>query len=462
MRLTSFGAAEEVTGSAHLLEVNGKKILLDCGMLQGHRRDALMQNRLNGEALANVDMIILSHAHIDHSGNIPTVVKNGFSGPIYTSHATADLCSLMLLDSAHIQEKDWDYLTRYHQSLPDIEPLYKEEDAIQANKLFVGLNYNEAKEIAPGITLILRNAGHILGSALVELHIEEHGEKKVLGFTGDLGRKGMPIINDPYQWENLDYLITESTYGGRLHEPYAAVDEQLTNIISQAVANRSKIIIPAFAIERTQEVIYHLNRLQKAGRIPCLPIYIDSPLAVNATEVFRRHPECFDAEIYAEFGNEKDDPFGFGCLKYIHSTEESKALNNKQGPMVIVSASGMCESGRILHHLRNNIENPNTIILIISFMAQNTLGRAIAEKQKFLRILGQTYIRKAQVITMNSFSAHADHQEIIDFIKPIKGLKQVFIVHGEAQASKAIEYGLADVKAAPKITVSKPEKSYEI
>lgn len=460
MQLTSFGAAEEVTGSAHLLEVNGKKILLDCGMLQGHRKDAMEQNRNHAQTLADCDMIILSHAHIDHSGNIPTIVKYGFKGPIYTTAATADLCALMLQDSAHIQEKDWEYLARYNQPLPEKEPLYTEIDALNANKLFVGLHYNDSREIAPGITLVLRNAGHILGSALVELHIEENGEKKVLGYTGDLGRKHMPIIQDPYQWTDLDYLIVESTYGGRLHDSYQAVDDQLVDIITKAITQRSKIIIPAFAIERTQEVIYHLNRLQKSGRIPCIPMYIDSPLAVNATDVFRRHPECFDAEIYAEF--DKEDPFGFGCLKYIHTTEESKALNTKPGPMIIVSASGMCESGRILHHLRNNIQDPNTIILVISFMAQNTLGRAIAEKQKIVRILGQSFLRRAQVYTMNSFSAHADHQEIIDFIQPIQGLKEIFIVHGEAQSARAIKYGLEDIKASKQITVSKAEKKYEL
>lgn len=327
MQLTSFGAAEEVTGSAHLLEVNGKKILLDCGLMQGHRKDALVTNRKNAEQLKDVDILILSHAHIDHSGNIPTLVKQGFRGPIYTTFATADLCSLMLIDSAHIQEKDWDYLKEKGQELPNGEPLYREQDALEANKLFIGLAYDEPKEIALGVTLILRNAGHILGSALVELHIEENGTKKVLGFTGDLGRKYMPIIRDPYQWKHLDYLITESTYGGRLHDSYETVENQLTAIIHQAVANKSKIIIPAFAVERTQEIIYHLNLLQKADKIPCLPIYVDSPLAVNATEIFRRHPECFDQETYQHFLSSKDDPFGFGCLKYIHSSEESKKLN---------------------------------------------------------------------------------------------------------------------------------------
>ncbi|MBI4835877.1 MAG: MBL fold metallo-hydrolase [Candidatus Abawacabacteria bacterium] len=460
MFLTSFGAAEEVTGSAHLLEINGKKILLDCGLLQGHRKDALSQNRANGEKLHDVDMIVLSHAHIDHSGNIPTLVKNGFNGPIYTTLASADLCSVMLRDSAHIQEKDWEYLESNNQELPNGEPLYREIDAVNATALFIGLPYNEAKEIAPGVTLILRDAGHILGSALVELHIEENGQKKVLGFTGDLGRKNMPIIHDPHQWTQLDYLITESTYGGRLHDDYNSVEEELIHIINDAVAHKSKIIIPAFAVERTQEVIYHLNLLQKAGKIPCIPIYIDSPLAINATEIFRRHPECFDQETYDSFLDEKKDPFGFACLRYVRTTEESKDLNGKSGPMIIISASGMCESGRILHHLKNNIGDPHTIILVISFMAQNTLGRAIAEKQRIVRIFGKPYLRRAQVYTINAFSAHADHQELLDYVRPIKGLKEIFIVHGESQAARAIKYGLEDIKAAEKITVSKANKQY--
>lgn len=461
MKITSYGAAEEVTGSAHLVEVNGKKILLDCGMVQGHRKEALQANRQHAEALKDVDMIILSHAHIDHSGNIPTIVKNGFQGPIYTTLATADLCSVMLEDSAHIQEKDWQYLQEKNESLPNGEPLYRVADAIAANKLFSGLNYDEAKEIAPGVTLILRNAGHILGSALVELHIEEDGHKKVLGFTGDLGRKHMPIIKDPYQWTQLDYLITESTYGGRMHDAYEAVDGELVRLIHKAIEQKGKIIIPAFAVERTQEIIYHLHQLQNENKIPCIPMYVDSPLAVNATDIFRRHPECFDQETFAQFGNEKEDPFGFGCLRYIHTTEESKQLNGKSGPMIIISASGMCESGRILHHLKNCIEDPRNMILIISFMAQNTLGRALAEKQKIVRILGHSYERKAEIYTINSFSAHADHQEIINYIKPIQGLKEVFIVHGEAQAARAIKYGLEDIHAASRITVSKAEKTYE-
>ncbi len=462
MTITSFGAAEEVTGSAHLLQVNGKKILLDCGLLQGHRADSFQRNLDHTEKLKDVDMIVLSHAHIDHSGNIPTVVKKGFRGPIYTSLATADLCSIMLQDSGRIQEKDWEYMHAQGRTMISDEPLYTEDDAITANRLFVGVAYEKAKEIAPGVTLTLHNAGHIIGSSLVELTIIENGKTTKLGFTGDLGRKGMPIIQDPYQWQELDYLITESTYGGRLHDDYKKVEDNLLPIIHEAIAKQSKIIIPAFAVERTQEIIYHLNLLQKKALIPCLPIYVDSPLAVNATDIFRRHPECFDQETYKAFLNDKDDPFGFGCLHYVRTTEESKDLNSKKGPMIIISASGMCESGRILHHLRNAIENPNNIILIISFMAQNTLGRAIAERHNIVRIFGRPYHLRAQVKILNSFSAHADHQEIIDYIKPIKGLKEIFIVHGESLAASAIKYALEDLKVSPRVTISKAEKTYRI
>ena len=462
MKLTSFGAAEEVTGSAHLIEVNGKKILLDCGMLQGHRSDAFKRNLEHAEKLKDVDMIVLSHAHIDHSGNIPTLVRLGYRGPIYTTLATADLCSLMLLDSARIQTKDWEYLQRHQQTVISTTPLYTEDDATVAATLFQGLAYESPHTIAPGVELTLHNAGHIIGSALVELKITENGTTKTLGFTGDLGRKSMPIIRDPYQWSKLDYLITESTYGGRLHDDYQSVDARLIKLIEQAIANHSKIIIPAFAIERTQEIIYHLNLLQRSGRIPCLPIYIDSPLAVNATDIFRRHPECFDEEINHMFVNAKDDPFGFGCLNYVRTVEESMALNTKKGPMIIISASGMCESGRILHHLENNISDPNTIILIVSFMAQNTLGRALAERQQVVRIFGRPYRRRAQVEIINAFSAHADHEEIINYIEPIKGIKRIFVVHGESASANAIKYGLADIQAAQEITVSRPEKTYEL
>lgn len=462
MTITSFGAAEEVTGSAHLLQVNGVKILLDCGMIQGGRADSFTRNLDHAKKLRDVDMIILSHAHIDHSGNLPTVVKKGFRGPIYTSLATADLCSIMLRDSARIQEKDWEYMHAQSTGMVSDEPLYTEDDAIEVGKLFVGLPYDMAKEISPGVRLTLHNAGHIIGSALVELTINENGKVTKLGFTGDLGRKGMPIIQDPYQWSELDYLITESTYGGRLHDNYQEVQDKLLPVIHEAIAKRSKIIIPAFAVERTQEIIYHLNLLQKQAKIPCLPIYVDSPLAVNATDIFRRHPECFDQETYQKFLNEKEDPFGFGCLHYIHTADESKELNYKKGPMIIISASGMCESGRILHHLRNTIENPDNIILVVSFMAQNTLGRAIAERHNIVRIFGQPYHLRAKVQIINSFSAHADHQEIIDYIKPIKGLKEIFIVHGEPQSASAIKYALEDLKVSPRITVSKPEKTYTL
>lgn len=462
MQLTSFGATQEVTGSAHLLEVNGKKILLDCGLFQGRRQESFEKNEANATSLKNVDMIVLSHAHIDHSGNIPTLVKNGYKNPIYTTLATADLCSIMLLDSAHIQEKDWEYLQSHNMPMVRETPLYSTENAEEAQKLFVGVKYNEEKEIAPGVKLILRDAGHILGSALVELHITENGTTQILGFTGDLGRKGIPIVRDPYQWTHLDYLITESTYGGRLHDSYDDVEEKLIAIINEAIKNNGKIIIPAFAVERTQEIVYHLNLLQKHLKIPCIPIYVDSPLAINATEIFRRHPECFDEDINKKFLDEQEDPFGFGCLKYTRSTEESKALNDKKGPMIIISASGMCESGRILHHLKNNIENSRNTIVVISFMAENTLGRAIAEKHRLVRIFGKPYIRRAQVKNINAFSAHADHQEIVDYIKQIKDLKHIFLVHGEQQASRAIYYALEDIKAAPKITISQAEKAYEL
>ncbi len=462
MQLTSFGAAEEVTGSAHLLEVNGKKILLDCGLFQGRRQESFDKNETNAKALKDVDVLVLSHAHIDHSGNIPTLVKYGYQNPIYTTMATADLCGLMLLDSAHIQEKDWEYLQEHGMPMVSETPLYTTEHAIAAQKLFVGLKYNEEKEIAPGVKLILRDAGHILGSALVELHITENGQTQILGFTGDLGRKNMPIIQNPYQWTKLDYLISESTYGGRLHDSYVDVEEKLIGIINEAIKNNSKIIIPAFAIERTQELVYHLNILQKNLKIPCLPIYVDSPLAINATDIFRRHPECFDEETNKKFLDEKDDPFGFGCLKYTRTTEESKALNDKKGPMIIISASGMCESGRILHHLKNNIENSKNIILVVSFMAKDTLGRAIAEKHRIVRIFGRPYIRRATVHNINAFSAHADHQEVVDYIQQIKGLKSIFLVHGEPQSARAIRYALQDIKAASRIRISHPEKTYKL
>ncbi|MCK5740409.1 MBL fold metallo-hydrolase, partial [bacterium] len=428
------GAAQNVTGSRHLLSINGKKILLDCGLYQGHREDALDKNRNFLFDPADVDVMVLSHAHIDHSGNIPNLVAQGFDGPIYATNATVSLCQIMLRDSAFIQEKDVYYLNkrRAKQNLPPVPPLYMMEDAEKAMPLFVGLQYDREFEIAPGVKLIFRDAGHILGSASVELSINENGRKFRLGFTGDMGRKSMPILRDPNKMRELDALIMESTYGNRRHERETE-ENDLAGIINRVCERGGKVIIPSFAIGRTQALVYDLHKLFDQNRIPNLPIYVDSPLACNATDVFRSHPECFDRETYRLFLREKDDPFGFGHLEYVRDVDDSKALTQVKTPHIIISASGMCEAGRILHHLKNNIGDPKNLILFVGYAAEHTLARKIMDGDKKVRIFHDEYRVRAEIETIEHFSGHADADELFDYLEFIKPerCKNIFIVHGE-------------------------------
>lgn len=437
MKIQFLGAAREVTGSKHLLKVNGKQIFLDCGMFQGRRAEADKKNRDLKFDPKKIDAVILSHAHIDHSGCLPLFVKNGFGGPIYATHATRDLCSYMLLDSAYIQEKEVEYMkkkvARKKSKSEPMEPLYDSDDARKTLSCFIGMAYDHPFEVAPGIIASFRDAGHILGSAIVTLIVddEETGKQVVLVFTGDLGRKGLPILRDPTKIERADILITESTYGNRFHKFIEDIDDHLEKIVKDACKKGGKIIVPAFAVERTQEIVYHMNILFQAKRIPEIPIFVDSPLAVNLTSVFTAHPECFDKETWREFLENQRNPFGFGRLKYIVDVEDSKALNDMRGPMMIISAAGMCENGRILHHLKNNIEDPKTTVLIVGYMAKDTLGRKLVEKQKIVKIFGEPYHVKANITILDAFSAHADRSDLLDFVSYIKGLKKIFLVHGE-------------------------------
>lgn len=446
MKINFWGAAHEVTGSRHLLEVNGKKILLDCGLFQGHRREAEKKNRDFGFNPEDIDVVILSHAHIDHSGGIPALVKQGFKGPIYSTFATRDLCNYMLQDSAYIQEKDVEYMNQKlrRKGLEPVEPLYTIEDATAALSQFYGVNYERAFVVTDGVVCSFYDAGHILGSALVHLVIyeKETDKRYTLAFTGDLGRNDLPILRNPQMLPPTDYLITESTYGDRLHESILDAGERLEKVVKKTVERGGKILIPAFSVERTQEIVYHLNLLWKANKIPDLPIYVDSPLAANVTEVFANHPECFDGKTYREFVENRENPFGFGRLKYTRSVEESKKLNDLKGPAIIISASGMCEAGRILHHLKNNIEDPKNTIMIVGYMAANTLGRKILEEQKQVNIFGEPYQLRAQVVVMDAFSGHADRSDLLDYISRIEGLKKIFLVHGEESQSKAFKKNL--------------------
>jgi metallo-beta-lactamase family protein len=437
LQIQFIGGARTVTGSQHLLQINGKKILLECGLFQGKRKEAFEINRTFNFSPSEIDALILSHAHIDHSGNIPNLVKNGFNGPIYSTEATVDLCKIMLKDSAHLQERDVFVVNkiRKKQNKNLFEPLYLPDDVENAMSHFVGIEeYNKSTEIIPGVNLTFQDAGHILGSASILLEIEEKSRKKIrFGFTGDIGRPVMPLIRTPDLLRDLDLLIMESTYGNRLHTNPDEVEEELAKTIRECFDRKGKIIIPAFAVGRTQLLVYVLHKLFDQNRIPELPIYIDSPLAVDATNIFRNHPECFDRETYRVFLQNKEDPFGFSRLTYISSVEQSKELNDKNEPMIIISASGMAEGGRILHHLANNIQNKNNLILFVGYAAENTLARKIMDGNEVVNILGEEYKVKCEIKTMDYFSAHADQKELLDYLRlnSKNRLKNIFLVHGD-------------------------------
>jgi metallo-beta-lactamase family protein len=435
MKITFIGAAQTVTGSMHLIEANNKKFLLDCGLYQGKRKEAFEINR-NFDLFdpSEIDFVILSHAHIDHAGNLPSLVKKGFTGKIYTTFATRDLSAVMLQDSAHIQEKDVEFVNkkRKKDNKNLFEPLYVMEDAVKTLNQFVGINYHSEFEICEGIKLTFFDAGHILGSVIVSLSITENGKEIALGFSGDLGRPNLPILNDPEKIPDVDYFISESTYGGRLHENPLNSEESLIKVINKAIAKKSKVIIPAFSVGRTQEIVYGLHRIFEENKTERIHVYVDSPLAVNATNVFRLHPECFDKETL-EFIRKNEDPFGFNRLTYITDANESKKLNSTPGPYIIISSSGMCEAGRILHHLANNIENPNNIILMVGYAAENTLGRKLIDGEKRVNILGTGYNVNSEVVVLESYSAHADENELLNYCSNFDKsiLKKIFLVHGE-------------------------------
>ncbi len=440
MKLTFWGAARTVTGSLHHLSVNDKNYLFDCGLYQGRRKEAAERNCCFGFQPDSIDAVMLSHAHIDHCGNLPNLVKQGFRGPIYTSSATVDLCHPMLLDSAHLQESDADFLNKRKNrrnrlgeadESADIEPLYTSEDAEKTFPLFESVPIHETREVGPGLTYRTVEAGHMLGSTSIVAEATVNGKKIRLAFSGDVGRKGLPIIRDPESLPPVDYLIMESTYGDRLHQSDEPVKQKLADTINRTYRRGGRIIVPAFAVGRTQQLILLMHELIKENLVPAMPIFVDSPLAVNVTEVFRKHTTYFDAET-AKFLKEGDDPFGFYRLRYIRDVKDSKALNDLRGPYMVISASGMCEAGRILHHLRNNIGDPRNTVLITGFQGENTLGRKIVEKQPEVNIFGEPYRLRAEVVKINELSGHADQQELIEWMKPLmKTVKKVFLVHGE-------------------------------
>jgi metallo-beta-lactamase family protein len=453
MKIHFRGANREVTGSRHLLEVNGKKILLDCGLYQGRRKDAKEKNKNFGFDPKEIDAVILSHAHIDHSGNLPNLVKQGFKGPIYCTTPTADLLNYMLRDSAHIQEKDVEYINRKKMQRGEelVEPLYTSEDVEDTLPLTHGVDYDESVQVCEGFKVCFREAGHILGSAVVVMTIKDQDDaatidaapEKTFVFTGDLGRRNMPLLKDPYQVKQADYLMTESTYGNRLHDDIEFAESELAATINRVAARGGRLLIPAFSLGRTQEIIYSLHKLFHNGKIPeAISIYVDSPLSVNVTSVFRQHLDVFDKETQQLFVNQDDDPFGFGRLKYTTSVEESKALNNHRGPCIIISSSGMVEHGRILHHLKNAIDDHRNCILIVGYQAHNTLGRKLVEKYKEVNIFGEPYPVKLEVKVMNAYSAHGDMEDLLEYAAGIDGLKKIIVVHGEDESAENLKLEL--------------------
>jgi len=451
------GAAQEVTGSMHLLYTPAGPFALDCGLFQGRRQWAREANCSFPIPPKKIAGILLSHAHIDHSGKIPQLVRYGFTGNIHATEATVDLCDVMLADAAHIQEEDARYWNEKRAKNKDdrIDPLYTAEDAAKARNRFVGVKYNRPVEFAKGCTATWIEAGHILGSACVLVEIGGGRRPIRLLYTGDLGRFNMPILRDPANpLPKVDYLITESTYAGRHHGEIAANKGELIQIIKETHARGGKVIIPAFSVGRTQLLVYWLTRAICDGELEQLPIYVDSPLSTNVTAVFKKHPECYDQST-TEFWHEIGDVFGRGLVRYVTEVAESKALNTYQKPCVILSASGMCEAGRILHHLKNNIADPRNTVIVVGYMARHTLGRRIVEKVSPLKIFGREYDLKARVEVLNGFSAHADHDEFARLLVPLaKDLKAAFVVHGENSQLEAMKDMLHDA-GCPRVEIPK-------
>jgi metallo-beta-lactamase family protein len=447
MNIKFCGAAQYVTGSSHLIELdNGYKILLDCGLFQG--KGSMIWD-WNNEWLfkpTEIDCLILSHAHIDHCGRIPKLIKDGYAGPVHATHATRSLCAVMLMDSAKIQEMDviWHnekILKKRKKDTSNLrQPLYKSDDVGPAMMRFEGHPYDVWEQIHPDVAVMYKDAGHILGSASVTLKIRENGKETIVGFTGDIGRPDRPILRDPQPMPACDYLICESTYGDRLHEAAPEQSAQFLQVITETcVKKKGKLIIPAFSLGRTQEIVYMLDKMENAGLLPRIKVYVDSPLAVNVTHIFGLHPECFDKEIN-EYLMTDSNPFGFNNLHYIKEVAGSKALNNSSEPCIIISASGMMNAGRVKHHLFNNIENPKNTFLIVGYCSPETPGGVLRSGAKSIRIFDEDKIVRSDVVIMDSFSAHGDRDEMYDFIADQKStLKQIFLVHGELDTQQSFK-----------------------
>jgi metallo-beta-lactamase family protein len=458
MFLDFVGAAQTVTGSKHLIRTKHAQVLLDCGMFQGRRRESVQHNQNLGVVPGAIDAVVLSHAHIDHSGALPLLVKQGYEGPIYTTPATRDLCAVMLEDAAMIQAADARYINksidRDGADMDHVEPLYGPDDVVRVLQQMIAVPYHRTMTIAPGISITFHDAGHVLGSAVTAIDVDDEGKRKRIVFTGDLGRKHMPILKDPEVIDGADVLVTESTYGDRLHKPIAAMEDELGDVLERTYKRGGKVIIPSFALERAQEILYAIRALRKQGRMPPMPVYVDSPLTVKITDIFKLHPECYDAETRALI-QKNDSPFDFAQLSYVTDKEDSKALDMSSEPSIIISASGMCEAGRVVHHLKATIEDDKNTVCIVGFQAQHTLGRRIVERRKRVKIFGVERDLRAEVAVLNGFSAHADQKDLVEYAVDMKArgpLKHVAMVHGEPKAQAVLKEklkakGIDDVHA---------------
>ena len=464
MKISFHGAARSVTGSRHLIQAGSSRLLLDCGMFQGRRDQAARLNRHMGFDPKSLTAVCLSHAHIDHSGVLPVLAREGYSGSVYMTDATAELTNILLTDSARIQQSDCRYVNKRERrrGKDRITPFYSLSDVQTITQQFSRTRYGKPVRVAPNLNVQFHDAGHILGSAAIWMQYRQRGQSRSLLFSGDLGRADMPILRDPQPPPPCDVLVIESTYGDRLHEDSIDARRRLAReLVEHAIQHRSKIIVPAFAVGRTQEIIIRIKEMVKAGVVDPIPIYIDSPLALQAMQVFRRHPECYDEETYRTFTSE-GDPFAAKYIRYVSTAEDSKALNAKKGPLVIISASGMCEGGRVVHHLKYAIEDETNIIAIVGWQAEHTLGRKLVEEWDTVPIFGVPTRRRARVVQFNGFSAHADRNDLLAYVRAIQPMPQkVFVVHGEERQSLAFAMTLKTEFPKMEVEVPRPNSTHD-
>ena len=453
------GAARTVTGSRHRIRFGERSWLFDCGLYQGHRDEAERINRSFVFEPAGLDAVVLSHAHLDHTGNLPTLVARGFGGAIHCTAATAELSRFMLADSAHLMARDIEYVNRHRGNRPPREPLYSPEEVTSTLERMTSHGYHQAWELFPGVEVEYFNAGHILGAALTTFEFRDGGRTLRLGMSGDLGRPGRPILQDPERHPGVEVLVLESTYGDRLHRPGAESEQALAEVVERTAARGGRLLVPAFAVGRTQELVATLHTLWEQKRVRDLPIFVDSPMAREATAVFVRHPECFDAETHAAFTREHGAPFGFKRLRYVGSPDESRALNDRPGPCIIIAASGMCEGGRIVHHLRHGLADARNTVLFVGFQAEGTLGRRLHDGANPVNLFGEPVAVKAEIAAIEGFSAHADQQELAAWVARLDPApRRIFLVHGELAPAEALAQLLRERTTAE---VRIPEKNEE-